>query len=119
MAEKKKIEAQKQAMIEAMKKSLGIVSSAVQKVGISRQTHYNWLESDPDYAAKIDEAYEFEIDFVEGQLFKKIQSGDSTSIIFYLKTKGKKRGYIERSELKVDANVKEIRVIREDAQIID
>ena len=119
MAEKKKIEAQKQAMIEAMRQSLGIVSSAVQKVGISRQTHYNWLESDPEYKEKIEDAYEFEIDFAENALQKKIQAGDTTAIIFYLKTKGKHRGYIERNELKVDANVKEIRVIREDAQTID
>lgn len=38
-------------------------------------------------------------DFAESKLYELIQAGDKTSIIFYLKCKGKSRGYIERSEL--------------------
>jgi len=38
------------------------------------------------------------LDFAESQLHKQIKEGNSTSTIFYLKTKGKKRGYIERQE---------------------
>jgi hypothetical protein len=32
---------------------------------------------------------------------KLIENGDNSSTIFFLKTKGKKRGYIERSEFAV------------------
>jgi hypothetical protein len=39
------------------------------------------------------------LDFAESQLHKQIQSGEVSSTIFYLKTKGKKRGYVERSEV--------------------
>ena len=39
------------------------------------------------------------IDFAESQLHKQIRDGNSTATIFFLKTKGKKRGYVERQEI--------------------
>ena len=45
------------------------------------------------------------LDFAESQLHKQIQNGEVSSTIFYLKTKGKKRGYIERQEIAADVSV--------------
>ena len=39
----------KRDMLEALGKSLGIVSTACIKVGIARQTHYRWLKEDEEY----------------------------------------------------------------------
>ena len=41
------------------------------------------------------------MDFAESQLHQQIKDGSVAATIFYLKTKGKKRGYIEKSELDV------------------
>jgi len=89
----------KKALIEAMEEYHGIVSDACKSVGISRGTYYKYLNDDSEFKQAIDEIEGVVLDYVESELFKKIKSGDTGCIIFYLKTKGKKRGYIERAEL--------------------
>ena len=86
-------------MIEALEKSLGIVTTATKSVGISRETHYRWMKEDPEYKDKVDSIGDMALDFAESQLHKQIREGNSTATIFFLKTKGKNRGYIERQEV--------------------
>lgn len=89
----------KVAMLEALEKTLGVVTSAAKMVGIDRTTHYGWLKDDPEYAAAVLDTGDVALDYAETQLHKQIGEGQPASTIFYLKTKGKKRGYIERSEI--------------------
>ena len=94
----------KKAMIAALEQSLGIVTTACKSVGIERNTHYNWIKEDEDYKAAVDSIQDITLDFAESQLHKQIKDGEVTSTIFYLKTKGKKRGYIERIENDLSIN---------------
>jgi len=91
--------ANKKAMIEAMEKSLGIVTTACKNVGIERSTHYTWMANDPEYSKAIKDIDDIALDFSESNLHKRIQKGDTTAIIFHLKTKGKKRGYGDSNEI--------------------
>lgn len=89
----------KKAMIEALEKSLGVVTTAAKAVGIDRSTHYGWYNNDPEYRAAVDSISDIALDFAESQLHKQIKGGEVSSTIFYLKTKGKKRGYVEKTEV--------------------
>lgn len=89
----------KKAMIGALQQSLGVVTSACKAVGISRETHYKWLREDADYKYKVEDLSNIALDFAESQLHNQIKNGSTPATIFYLKTKGKKRGYIERQEI--------------------
>jgi hypothetical protein len=89
----------KKGMIEALEKTLGIVSSACKMVGISRETHYRWMREDSEYKSKASEIENMTLDFAESQLHKQIAEGNTSATIFFLKTKGKKRGYVERMEV--------------------
>ena len=84
----------KKAMIEALTKSLGVVTLACKEVGISRETHYRWLTEDENYKKAVDDLADVALDFAEAKLHKQIEKEDTVATIFYLKTKGKKRGYI-------------------------
>ena len=105
----------KKAMLEALEKSLGVVTSACKAVDISRETHYRWMREDEDYKAAVEGLSDVAIDFAESQLHKQIKEGSAAATIFYLKTKGKKRGYVERQEVEVATNkLFQIEVLGED-----
>ena len=103
-------------MLAALEKSLGVVTSACKTVGVGRTTHYLWLQEDKEYKAAVDELSDVAIDFAESQLHKQIKEGNSTATIFFLKTKGKKRGYVERQEVDVSSGkLFQIEVLGEDS----
>lgn len=108
----------KKAILEALEAKYGIVTDACRSIGLNRSTYYEWLKNDPEFKAAVDEIQETAIDYVEGKLFEKmggveVVSGytddgepktytlppSDTALIFYLKTKAKKRGYIEKTEV--------------------
>lgn len=91
--------AKQRAWVEAYKAYLFNVTEACKKIEINRSTFYKWLENDPDFAQAVQDAREEKIDFIEDQLLERISSGDTTAIIFALKTLAKHRGYVERSEI--------------------
>ncbi len=99
MAKPTKTDTLKKAMILALEKALGIVTTACKQVGIHRSTHYEWYNTDDQYKHQVDSVADVTLDFAESQLHKQINGGNTSATIFYLKTKGKKRGYIERQEI--------------------
>jgi hypothetical protein len=89
----------KKRLLEALEKSLGIVTSACKKAKVARSTYYEYLHNDPDFKAEVESIQDMALDFAETKLMQSINNGSDTATIFYLKTKGKKRGYVERQEL--------------------
>jgi hypothetical protein len=111
-----KTEQHKRAMLDALEKSLGVVTAACKAVGIGRTTHYLWMQEDAEYKAAVEGLSDVALDFAESQLHKQIKDGNSTATIFFLKTKGKKRGYIERQEVEVaSGKMFQIEVLGEDS----
>lgn len=88
----------KEKLLEYLEKCNGIVSTACRQADVSRSVHYEWLKNDTDYKEKVDRIQEVVIDFVESAFFKKIKDGDTACTIFFLKTRGRKRGYAEKEE---------------------
>lgn len=88
-------------------KHLCNVTTTCRAIGIERKTFYRWYNGDVRFKKAVDDTSEERIDFVENALNQKIQSGDTTAIIFFLKTKGKHRGYVERVENAVSVQVEQ------------
>lgn len=79
--------------------SYGNISTIAKRLGVSRTTIYKYLEKNQDLKDRIESEREVAIDFAESQLMEKIKSGDTVSIIFFLKTQGRRRGYSERFQV--------------------
>lgn len=113
------MDSNKKTVLEALEISKGIVTDACKATQLPRSTFYNWLNTDSEFKLAVDDIQEVAIDYVEGKLFEKIQGvtvkgkgkdddegepptyelpPSDTAIIFYLKTKAKRRGYVERQE---------------------
>ena len=86
-------------IIEALREKHGNLSAASRYLNCSRDTIRRYIDLYPTVKAVADEERETLIDFAENQLFKQVQDGNITAIIFTLKTIGKHRGYVERQEL--------------------
>ena len=72
------------------------VSLTCEALHISRNTFYEWRKKDSDLDELLKEKEESMLDYAESKLIKAIQDDNLTATIFFLKTKGKKRGYIEQ-----------------------
>ena len=89
----------KKKLLVALEKSLGVVTTACKNVGVHRSTYYDYYNNDPEFKKGVDDIQNVAIDFAESQLHQQIQDGNTSATIFFLKTKGKKRGYVERQEV--------------------
>lgn len=88
----------KKRMLEALTKTLGVVTQACEEADVSRTQFYKWVNEDDEFKKEVESVSDIAIDFTESKLFKQIDEENITAIIFYLKTKAKHRGYIERQE---------------------
>jgi hypothetical protein len=89
-------------IIIALKETHGLLTMAARKAGVSYPTINRYVHDFPSVKEAVDEAKSAMLDFAEGKLFQKISDGDTACIIFYLKTQGKKLGYIEKQEQSID-----------------
>ena len=85
--------------LKVLKKCAGLVTHACDKYGIHSQTHYNWMKDYEGFADEVKAIQEGMVDFAESKLYENIKKGDNTSILFYLKCRAKKRGYVEKQEI--------------------
>jgi hypothetical protein len=83
-----RIEANKKALIEQLKKT-PIVQICCEKVNIGRATYYRWRKDDEEFVKLADEAIaegnELVNDMAESQLMAAIRDGNLGGIIFWLK----------------------------------
>jgi len=104
----------KKRFIAEFRAHLGLITPTCRATTIARQTYYDWIKADPQFAEECKIISEEQIDFVESKLMAQIKGNNIAGIIFYLKCKAKSRGYIERSEHQMLGEMKIVVDVDED-----
>ncbi|OBQ43950.1 MAG: hypothetical protein AN484_09395 [Aphanizomenon flos-aquae WA102] len=97
----------KEAFIIAYKENFGNITISCEASGVGRTQYKTWLKDDADFAKRLAEIEPEEImlDFGEQKLMERIARGDTLATMFLLKTRGKRRGYIEKTEVAHEGDV--------------
>lgn len=82
---------QKKGAFLAAYAEMGVVTYSANAAGISRQTHYTWLESDPEYAEQFAAAEQSAIDVLEAEARRRAVEGVERPVGWY---KGKPGGSV-------------------------
>ena len=85
-------------LLDAIEKYSGNLSAVARAFQMSRTTIYKYVDKWKTAQDALSEARETMIDNVESSLYKQALDGNITAQIFFLKTQGKSRGYVERQE---------------------
>jgi hypothetical protein len=78
--------------ITLLSQVMGVESIAVERLGINKETLNEWKDN-IFFLQALKEVEERQLDYVENALFRLVNEGNINAITFYLKTKGKDRGY--------------------------
>ena len=86
-------------ILQNFRECKGIIACTCRRTGVTRQYIYKLLKTNENFKNEYDIILEEQIDNVEEKMLDKIERGDSKLIQFYLRTKGKDRGYQETQDV--------------------
>ena len=102
----------KEVFLQALNNNLGHITKACKSANIHRQTYYSWIDKDEGFKQSCENVEESLLDMAEHSLLSEIKDCERknhiTAVIFFLKTKGKKRGYVEKQEVIVSKPIDEV-----------
>lgn len=89
------VQTKKNQMLESLRANLGNVTASSIQTGISRESHYHYLKTDPEYKEQVDEIQNQVFDFVESCLYSQIAKGDTQAISLFIRYSpaAKRRGW--------------------------
>jgi hypothetical protein len=89
----------KEVIIKAIKGSGGVMSTIAKKLNVDWHTAKSYVKLYPETRQAYKNEEEFILDIADAKLYDNVKQGDLAAIKWLQATKGKKRGYVERSEI--------------------
>ena len=109
MASRKFTDAQAE---QALLSYCGNVSAAARALEVAHSTLWGRITKSEQLRATRAEAEKMALDFAEKGLLEAVKRGEAWAVCFLLKTRGRRRGYVERRELSgADGNSIEVSIM--------
>lgn len=77
----------------------GNVAAVAKRFGVHRSSVQELIDKRPALQRVLSDARDGMLDHAESSLYRAVIAGEAWAVCFFLKTQGKKRGYIERNEV--------------------
>ncbi len=87
---------------KALEENSGFLTATANDLKITLRTLYTYFDRYPKLKQLREDLEVSILDLAESQLLENIQNGNLTAIIFFLKTRGRKRGYVENPNYQVN-----------------
>lgn len=87
-----------ETVIEAIQGSNGIITNIAHRLGCSRATALRFVNKWECTRQALDDETQSVLDAAESKLFQQMNNSEPWAVQFLLKTKGKHRGYTEKTE---------------------
>ena len=87
---------------EAVKDSGGVITTIANRLNVERKTVYEWLKKNPEMLIFKEQEEEKILDMAEISLFSQVKARDFGATKYILSTKGKGRGYVEKTESSIE-----------------
>jgi len=94
----------KEEVIQAVRATRGGVYQAARNLGVHASVLYDYAKRWPEILDVIREERGLLIDTAESKLHEAVNNGEAWAICFFLKTQGKSRGYVEKTQFVGDSD---------------
>ena len=76
----------KKRILEALEKSLGVVTTALKSCDLSRTNFYKWIKEDEEFANKVQDIENISQDFIKSKYYECVQDKVPSVVIHAAKT---------------------------------
>jgi len=83
----KRTKLQQERVLKALESSLGVVTTALKNSDVTRTTYYRWLREDEEFAEKVDEIENMQLDFIKSKYYECIKDKVPSVVIHAAKTR--------------------------------
>lgn len=101
----------KKKFLNALKDSGGVITSIANRLEVTRKAVYEYIERNPELRKFVEDEKEKILDMAEISLFSQVKDKDFGATKYILSTRGKSRGYIEKTESEITHKGEGIKLI--------
>ena len=94
-------------MLQALEKSLGVVTTALKATELSRTNYYKWLKEDEDFAKDVADIQNIANDFIKSKYYECVKDKVPSVVLHAAKTQ---LGWNETNKLDITSDEQRIKI---------